>query len=424
MHTPWCVILFILHCLKINSHSRLIHKNSFNGVQHYTMIKIFLSLYLFIAAGWPVPVYSQSAVTASFVATLGTDTVIVETYNMLPNHLYGKAFLRYPQDQVGIFDFHFYPDGSIRHYSIAYMNPDSPYATAGGTQGLYCENDSCTWFASWPGNEDEYVHTRYARQMDFVGGWTPTLSLIEWNCMRLIKSGKQSIPITMINDYIGIRQVAVTKGNGDNLVFGGDFLEYARIKASPEGRILSYDGTGTPWNYTVTKLPPIDVDEVARRMSKKPKIGIPSPEVQVSFPVAGDTIQLSYGRPSKRGRKIFGGIVPYDSVWRTGAGHPTLITLPYDTRFGETFIPKGSYALYTIPRPGRWSLVFNTDLKEWPTAPNRSKDFAIVDMQVVALTQPTDPFTISIDPVKNGGLIKMAWDSTEARAEFKVVNKK
>ena len=96
-------------------------------------------LMMLLCGSWKL--LAQQTYTASFVATLGTDTVIVETYNMLPNHLYGKAFLRYPEDQVGVFDFHFYPDGSIRHYSMSFMNPDSSYITSNGTQGVYCEND-------------------------------------------------------------------------------------------------------------------------------------------------------------------------------------------------------------------------------------------------------------------------------------------
>jgi hypothetical protein len=258
--------------------------------------------------------YGQPPVSASFVATLGTDTVIVETYNLRANHLYGRAFLRYPEDQIGVFDFHFYPDGSIRHYSMSFMKPDSSYLTSGGTQGVFCENDTCTWFASQGDAQTEYTNKRPARQMDFIGGWTPTLALIEWNCMRLVKSGKQSLPLTMINDYIGIRRVAVSKGRGDTLVFGGDFLEYAKIKASPEGRILAYDGTATPWNYRVTRLAPLDVDEIAKRMSKKNKMGNPSPMATVGFAIGRDTIGVSYGRPFRRGRKIFGGVVPYDSA--------------------------------------------------------------------------------------------------------------
>jgi hypothetical protein len=259
--------------------------------------------------------------------------------------------------------------------------------------------------------------------MDFIGGWTPTLSLIEWNCMRLVKSSKKSLPLTMINDYIGIRHIAISKGNGDTLIFGGDFLEYTKIKATPEGQIIAYDGTATPWNYIATKLAPINVDEVAKRMSKKPKIGIPSPKVKVDFLIANDTINLSYGRPSKRGRKIFGGIVPYDSVWRTGAGDPTLLAIPYNIQFGKTLIPKGKYSIYTIPRINGWTLIFNSDLKQWPTEPDRSKDFALIPLQVKRPLKQTDQFTIAIEPLNDGGVIKFIWDDTEAYASFSLAKK-
>jgi hypothetical protein len=380
-------------------------------------------LLLMVLACFTIKLFAQQPTTASFVATLGTDTVIVETYNMLPNHLYGKAFLRYPEDRVGIFDFHFYPDGSIKHYSMSYMHPDNSNVALSGTEGVYCENDTCTWFESRTGRETEYVNKRPARQMDFIGGWTPTLSLIEWNCMRLMKSGKQTLPITMINDYIGIKQVAVSKGKGDTLIFGGDFLEYTKIKATAEGRIMAYDGTATPWNYIVTRHQPIDVDEVAKRMSKKPKIGIPSPHARVNFTIANDTIHLSYGKPFKRGRKIFGGVVPYDSIWRTGANDPTKINLPYAITFGKITIPKGEYSLYTIPGVENWTLIFNTDLKQWPTEPNRSKDIARIPLKVQKATRQTDQFIIDIEPVKGGGIIKFVWDETQAFAPFQVARK-
>lgn len=371
-----------------------------------------------------IELVGQQSASGSFIARLGTDTVIVETYQILPGHLFGKAFLRYPRDQIGVFDFHFYPDGSIKHYSMSYMNPDSSYKSNGFTEGVFCENDTCTWFASGRNWKKEYTNKRPAKHMDFIGGWTPTLSLIEWNCMRLISSGKQGMPVTMINDYIGIKKVAVVKGKGDTLIFGGDFLEYTKIKTTPEGRIIAYDGTATPWNYIVTKHEPIDVDEVAKRMSKKPKIGIPSPEAKVHFIVENDTIRLSYGRPYKRGRKIFGGIVPYDSVWRTGAGDPTKISLPYDVRFGKILVPKGEYSLYTIPGEKEWTLLFNTDLKQWPTEPDRSKDFAMIPMNINRAQKQTDQFTITIEPRKEGGVIRLFWDETEVDAPFNVVKKK
>jgi hypothetical protein len=363
---------------------------------------------------------SQTTYSGSFVATLGVDTVIVETYNIAHNHLYGKAFLRYPEDQIGVFNFHFYPEGNIKHYSIAFMDPDSNFISK-GIAGAMCEADSCTWYSAWPGTEAEYERKHPAKHLDFIGGWTPTLSLIEWNCMRLLKSGQTMLPMILLNDYIGVRDIALYKGKSDTILFGGPFLEYTKITTTPDGRIKTYDGTGTPWNYIVTPHEHLDVDVIAKRLSKSPKIGVPSPEVKVDFVIQEDTIKLSYGRPAKRGRKIFGGVVPYDSLWRTGAGDPTKIDLPYSVRFGKTLIPKGRYSLYTVPRVNEWLLIFNTDLKQWPTDPDRSAEFAKVPMKVRAPKEATERFTINIEPAKKGGILTLTWDDTEAHSSFEVV---
>lgn len=303
------------------------------------------------------------------------------------------------------------------------MDPDSSHTVSHGTGGAVCEGDTCTWFSAWPGGEKEYERKHAAKHLDFIGGWTPTISLIEWNCKRLLKSGKQTLPMTLLNDYIGTKDIALYKGNKDTIIFGGPFLEYTKLTTTPEGRILTYDGTGTPWNYIVTKHDLIDVDVVAKRLSKTPKIGVPSPEVRMDFPVAGDTIQISYGRPAKRGRKIFGGVVPYDSVWRTGAGDPTKIDLPYNIRIGKTLIPKGIYSLYTIPGQSEWKLIFNKNLKQWPTDPDRSADFAQVSMKVRKPEEPVDRFTIQVDAIKSGGVIMFTWDDTEAYTPFEVLRK-
>lgn len=371
-----------------------------------------------------MPLCGQQPYTASFIAKMGDDTVIVETYNMLPNHLFGKAYRRYPEDEIGVFHFHFYPDGSIKNYTVTYMKPDSSFVTSsGGVEGVSFANDTCTYFGSWPGEEGEYINKYALKHIDFIGGWTPFLSLIEWNCMRLKKSGGESLPLNLINDYIGTREVAVFMGNKDTMIFGGPFLEYTKLKVSPEGRILAYDGTSTPWNFIVTKHAPINVDEEAKRMSKKPKIGIPSPNVNGKFFIANDTIAITYGSPHKRGRQIFGGVVPYDSVWRTGANDPTKITLPYAIQFGKVTIPKGEYAVYTIPRPNAWTLIFNSDLKRWPTDPDRGKDIALIPMQVRKPVKPADQLIIDIEPAKDGGIIKITWDETEAFAPFRKVKK-
>jgi hypothetical protein len=368
---------------------------------------------------------AQKPYSATLIAKMGTDTVMIETYNMVNNYLYGKAFIRIPEDYIGEFDIHFYPDGSIRTFKISAMDPGNssvPFAGKSGVfsyyQNMLCQSDTCYWFAS---HLDGQPNKHPAPSMDFIGGWTPILSIYEWNALRLKNSGKTNLPLRMINDYIGVYEINIRAAGKDSLIFGGPFLEYARVKTNDEGRVISIDGTGTPWNYQVTRHEPMDIDLIAKRMMKTPSVGIPSPEVTEHFTVANSAIAIAYGKPYKRGRQIFGGIVPYDSLWRTGAGHPTVITLNDNIRIGKTAISKGKYSLYTIPQPDQWTLIFNTDTKRWPTDPYRNKDFAQVVLKVNKLKNPVEQFKIEITEArKNGGILKFIWDDVEAYTPFEV----
>ncbi len=383
------------------------------------------SIFLFLTVGFG---QNKPPYTASFIGRMGADTVLVETYTMLNNHIYGNAFIRVPEDYIGEFSIHFYPDGSIREFNINAMSPFNssiPFQAKSGVfeyrLNMNCTGDTCTYYNSEKGESTETIFKHAAAQMDFVGGWVPLISLMEWNCRRLIKSGKQALPLKMINHHIGVYDIGVHFLTKDTLIFGGPFLEYTKIKATQEGRIEAIDGMGTPWNYYVTKSAPIDIDRMAQRMAKTKGIGIPSPAETFKSTVQNSTVTVRYGRPLKRERKIFGGVVPYDSLWRTGANGPTTINLENNIRIGKTIIPKGQYSIYTIPKQNEWVLIFNTDLKTWPTDPNRKKDFTQVVIPVQKTDTITQQFTIEVQPIKKGGILKFNWDDTIALAEFEVI---
>jgi hypothetical protein len=130
---------------------------------------------------------------------------------------------------------------------------------------------------------------------------------------------------------------------------------------------------------------------------------------------------VTYGRPLKRGRKIFGGVVPYDSVWRTGANSPTSISFENDIKMGNTMIPKGLYSIYTIPKQNEWILIFNTDLKTWPTDPDRNKDFVQVLIPIKKTENIRQQFTIEVKETKTGGILSFNWDNIIAFAGFEVI---
>ena len=134
----------------------------------------------------------------------------------------------------------------------------------------------------------------------------------------------------------------------------------------------------------------------------------------------GKTVSIEYSRPSMRGRKIFGGLVPYDEVWRTGANAATSLKTDVALTIGGANVPAGSYTLYTLPGANSWKLIINKQTGQWGTNYDQSQDLARVDMKVSQRSSPLEQFTISFD--KTGGdsaTLKLEWDTTIASVEVK-----
>jgi hypothetical protein len=140
----------------------------------------------------------------------------------------------------------------------------------------------------------------------------------------------------------------------------------------------------------------------------------PPGTASVSF-ADGKTVTINYSRPSVRNRKIFGGLVPYGQIWRTGANSATSLKTDADLTIGGATVPAGSYTLYTIPGETAWKLVINKQTGQWGTDYDEKQDLARVDMKVANNATPTEQFTISLD--KTGGssaTLKLDWASTSA----------
>jgi hypothetical protein len=142
-----------------------------------------------------------------------------------------------------------------------------------------------------------------------------------------------------------------------------------------------------------------------------------SPHAEVSATVGGKKITVSYGRPLKKGRDIWGGLVPWDEVWRTGADEATTLTTDGDITLGTLKVAKGSYALFTIPSQKKsWQLIVNKNPKQWGAFKYDPKDdLGKTAMKVGSGAEPVEQFTISIE--SNGpkkATLKLAWDDLVA----------
>lgn len=135
----------------------------------------------------------------------------------------------------------------------------------------------------------------------------------------------------------------------------------------------------------------------------------------------GRRIYVDYGRPSMRGRRIMGGLVPYGRVWRTGANAATTLVTDVNLDLGGTAVPRGTYTLYTIPTAAGWTLIVNKQTGQWGTQYQPARDFARIPMRVSTLREPVEQFTISIEKGTGGaGTLALEWEQTRAWVPFRI----
>ena len=148
------------------------------------------------------------------------------------------------------------------------------------------------------------------------------------------------------------------------------------------------------------------------------KASRPSPPAKAECKLSGGkTVTVDYSSPRAKGRKIFGGIVPFDKVWRAGANEATTFVTDGDVSVGGTAVPAGRYTLFAIPQASKWTLIISKTTGEWGTAySGPAADLARIDMKVSKLPAPEENFTIAFD--QGGGesscTMRMDWETTRA----------
>jgi hypothetical protein len=145
-----------------------------------------------------------------------------------------------------------------------------------------------------------------------------------------------------------------------------------------------------------------------------------SPHETVKATIDGATVSITYGRPYMKGRKIFGGLVPYGQVWRTGADEATILETDKALMFGAFHVNPGKISLYSLVTEKGWSLVLNKQTGQWGTEYKQAEDIGRVPMKVETLSTPVEQFTIAVEknPAGKGGVIVMQWETTKATLAF------
>ncbi len=157
------------------------------------------------------------------------------------------------------------------------------------------------------------------------------------------------------------------------------------------------------------------------------KTPAPSPKAKLEQVVGLTNVEIEYSRPSSKGRNVFGDLVPYGKLWRTGANKNTTVSFSEDVMIGGQTLKKGKYALYTTPKADVWEVIFYTDSENWGT-PEKFDDTKVALKTTATpenLAKKVETFTMNIGALDNDAAqIEISWEKTMIAIKVEVPTKK
>ncbi len=361
---------------------------------------------------------AQSSKQVYYIGKLGRDTIAVEQYTFSGHELKGTSVVRTPRTMVREYAAEYDPAGEITHFHMTLHRPGGP--TTGERDYVYRGDSVASTF-----KQDTVTRTSVVEAkghpiplfVDLYAGWAIAVhhAVQEGHAREFgVLAGREVLHYTVKGNVPGTLEVS----NQTN-----DFSPI-RATVDREGDVETIDMTATTDKFIAERTEKLDVEALAKsfvtREAEGKSLGVLSPRDTVKAEIAGAHMLIDYSRPAARGRKIFGGVVPWGEVWRTGANAATQLVTDKGLVFGSTTVPPGTYSIFTLPSEHGWQLIINNQHGQWGTVYDQSKDLVRLPLTVKQLSSPTERFTFAIRPEGNGGELSFMWANTEASLPFSV----
>jgi len=349
---------------------------------------------------------SASAQQASLVYRLGKDTVAIEQYTRTATGMTGEmvqrsgaAVARYQ------YTITLAKNGRPTTASIKRLNADGslPPNTPSDTR-FTVTADSIVREAVFADSTPRRAFAAKQAMINFptfIYGPTELLAGLAKS-----KAAVDSLPALGLTGNLGL--TGITAAGGDSLrLRGGAYAMLLRFDANQ--RLQSVDGSFTTNKSVGTRGGALDIAAIAKSM--KPTGTLSLRETARGAFGQGGMVIVDYGRPSVRDRTVWGGtLVPFDSVWRTGANDATHLFTSRTLTMGDVVVPPGAYTLFVQhTRTGTWLLV-NKQVGQWGTVYSAANDLGRVPMQMSATPSHVEEFTIVVRAINaTRGAIEMSW---------------
>jgi len=347
--------------------------------------------------------------SATFVVRLGVDTTSVERIAHRGDEVEIVSVSRTPETVVREGHLALRPDGTPERFEVRVRRPLDEDAPEEGTTTVF-HGDSAV--VEVRVGEEVERSTVEARPGTFP--WSLSfLSLAEVVARHAVDARLDTVWTLSGGTPLPIE---VGRPGSDSLVLETGTLGSWSARTDGAGRIAEMDAGAL--GRTVERTPWTDIRamaaEFAERDARGEGMGPLSPRDTAESTVDGARIAIDYGRPSARGRTVFGGLVPFGEVWRLGANLATHLETDRDLELAGTRIPEGTYTLFAIPGPEEWTLIVNGQTGQAGTQYDEAEDVARIPLEAEPLDSLVNRFTISVEDEGDGGILRFLWEETEA----------
>lgn len=348
--------------------------------------------------------------SGAFVARLGNDTLSLEQYKRTASQLRGEYVIRTPRTVHRIYTVDLNPDETIRRAEIVTHNIGGGPGPMETKLTIEFVGDTSVW--TFP-RGDSTVTQKVAAPRGTFPFQLYLFGLMEQIGRWARAAGKDSLRFNALYSTQGTSGGFIKKRGGDTLVFMFDEGQLAGVGPftfglDRQGRLLWLTGRGSTLQIDVQRVASVPMAQAGPMFANRP-LGQLSPRDTAHATISGAEVWIDYSRPQKRGREIFGNVVPWNAVWRTGANAATQLNTSADLVIGGANVPAGKYTLWTLPTPTGWKLIINKQTGQWGTEYNEAQDLARVDAKVEALAAPVEQMLIAFEP----GALTVSWDKTK-----------
>ncbi len=367
--------------------------------------------------------------TRAYVEMLGVDTTAVEVFTRSADRIDGAFVMRIPVTRLARYTAYLAPDGSVRSLEVTWTTPEeNPEGPPAQRSVIEIVGDSATFEVE----EELGVETRQmevpANTLPSTGKVPLSVGLFEQATRQARAAGGERWEFAILRpgSRRGAAPNAIEARGADSVSM--DFFGSPMIAAlDGEGRILGITGRETTMKVEIQRVDPAELDlealaaEFAARDARGEGFGQASPEESVTASVDAATLEVEYSRPSKRGREIFGGLVPWNEVWRTGANAATHFATDHDLVIGGELVPAGTYTLWTTYTPESAELIISSLTQIWGTGYDPAGDFVRIPMAREQLLETVERFTIEVEPTDGGsGVLALSWDTSRFTVPIEV----